>query len=111
MAKLHILWTNADETAFDLMVAMYARNAKLERWWDEVVLIIWGSTARLAAESEVARQRIRELVQVGVAVSACKACADRLGVAEELRALGVEVKYWGEDLTRLLKDGERLLTV
>lgn len=111
MARLNILWTNADETAFDLMVAMYARNAKLERWWDEVVLIIWGSTARLAAGSEVARQRIRELLQVGVAVSACKACADRLGASEALLGMGVEVKYWGEDLTRILKDKEYLLTV
>lgn len=111
MSRLNILWTNADETALDLMVAMYARNARIERWWDEVIVIIWGSTAKLAAESEIARQRIQELLQVGVAVSACKACSDRLGVTESLLGMGVEVKYWGEDLTRILKDREFLLTI
>jgi hypothetical protein len=111
MSKLYILWTNADEVTFDKMVAMYARNAKIERWWDEVTVIVWGSTARLAAESPVARQRIAELLQVGVLVSACKACSDSLGTTDRLEAMGVAVEYWGEGLTRILKDGEKLLTV
>lgn len=111
MSHLYILWTNADETTFDKMVAMYARNAKIERWWDEVTLIIWGATAKLAADSELVRQRVAELLQVGVEVSACKACAVQLGVAEGLEGQGIDLRYWGEGLTSILKDGERLLTV
>jgi hypothetical protein len=111
MAHLHILWTNGDELTFDKMVAMYSRNAMLHHWWEEITLIIWGSPAKLAAESELVSLRIKELIQVGVKVSACKACADSLGVSEKLSEMGVEIKYWGEGLTELLKEGKHLLTV
>jgi len=46
-----------------------------------------------------------------VTVSACKACADQLGVTEALEEVGIEVKYWGEPLTEVLKAGEELLTI
>lgn len=111
MDHLYILWTNADEVTFDKMVAMYARNSLLKHWWKEVTLIIWGSTARLAGTSEPIRQKLAELRQVGVHLSACKACADSLGVTDALEALGVEVKYWGEPLTTLIKSNEKLITI
>ncbi|MFA7119783.1 MAG: DsrE family protein, partial [Sphaerochaetaceae bacterium] len=108
---LYILWTNADAVTFDKMVAMYARNAKSNRWWQDVTLIIWGSTVKLAVNSELVRLRIRELLQVGVKISACKACSDSLGTSQQLLDMGIEVKYWGEDLTRILKSDDKLLTV
>jgi len=55
--------------------------------------------------------KIRELLQVGVEVVACKACSDSLGTTEKLRAMGVEVLYLGEELTRVLKSDEKLLQV
>jgi hypothetical protein len=111
MKRLYILWTNSDEIMFDKMVAMYARNSKIEHWWDEITVIIWGSTAMLAAKSELVRTRIMELLQVGVAVSACKACSDSLDVTAELLDQGIEVKYWGTGLTEILKSDDKLLTV
>jgi len=111
MSHLHILWTNGDEMTFDKMVAMYSRNAMLNHWWEEITLIIWGSPAKLAAESELVAQRIKELIQVGVKVSACKACTDSLGVSEKLSEMGVEIKYWGEGLTEILKGEKHLLTI
>jgi hypothetical protein len=111
MEKLNILWTNSDEIMFDKMVAMYARNAKLNGWWSDITVIIWGSTAKLAADSELVGLRIRELLQVGVAVTACKACSDSLGTTEKLEAMGIDVRYLGEELTRILKSDEKLLTI
>jgi hypothetical protein len=32
-------------------------------------------------------------------------------VTDKLEAQGIEVKYWGDPLTRLLKENQRLLTV
>jgi len=84
MDHLYILWTNADEIVFDKMVAMYARNSLLKHWWGEVTIIVWGSTAKMATMSDIVKQRITELQQVGVKLSACKACADSLGVTESL---------------------------
>ncbi len=40
----------------------------------------------------------------GVRFEACKACADMYGVSDELSALGVDVKYMGEPLAKLLQD-------
>jgi hypothetical protein len=51
------------------------------------------------------------LLAGGVEFSACKACADELGVTERLEALGIEVIYWGEPLTRVLREKSPLLTV
>ena len=48
---------------------------------------------------------MKELLDGGVEFSACKACADELGVTERLEALGIEVIYWGEPLTTLLTTG------
>ena len=48
---LYILWTNADVLTSDKMVMMYSINAKLYKWWDKVTVIIWGATAKLAAEN------------------------------------------------------------
>ena len=108
---LYILWTNADPITAEKMVFMYGRNAKVRGWWSEVTLIIWGATAKLCAEDEAVRFGLAEMKADGVHLAACKACADQLGVTESLERMGVEVTHWGEKLTRLLKAGERILTV
>ena len=109
--KLYILWTNADPIVSEKMVMMYGINSKINNWWSEVTIIIWGATATLVAENDLIQEKIKQAIHVGVNISACKACADQLGVSEELAKLGVEVKYWGEPLTEILKENEKLLTI
>lgn len=109
--KLHILWTNADPLTAQLMVMMYATNSKIHHWWDEVIVIIWGATAKLAAEDDTIQEYIKMAQQVGVQFSACEACARQLGVVEKLKAMDIEVKYWGEPLTELLQADAKLLTI
>jgi hypothetical protein len=108
---LYILWTNGDPVTAEKMVFMYGINSRLREWWDEVTLIIWGAPAKLAAENAVVQEKIKEALDAGVHVSACKACADQLGVTDTLEKMNVEVIYWGEPLTRILKEGETLITV
>ena len=109
--KLYILWTNADPVTSDKMVMMYGINSKLYGWWDEVTVIIWGATAKLTAENAGIQEKIKQALQAGVHIIACKACSDQLEVSEKLEELGIEVVYTGGDLTRILKDNERLLTI
>jgi len=109
--KLNILWTNADLLTSDKMVMMYATNSMLRHWWDEVTVIIWGATAQLVAENNMMQERIKLAQHAGVHFSACKACADQLGVAEKLLDLGIEVIYWGAGLTEILKSDEKLITI
>lgn len=109
--KLFILWTNADILTADKMVMMYATNSMLRHWWEEVTVIIWGATAKLAAENELIRMKIELAQNEGVQFTVCKACTDQLGVTEMLEDLGVEVKYWGEGLTEILQEHQNLITI
>jgi hypothetical protein len=109
--KLNILWTNADILTSLHMVFMYSKNSMLRGWWDEVTVIIWGATAKLAAENEAVRNEIKEARAAGVKFSACLACADLLGVTEQLERQGIELKLWGEPLTQILKDDGKLITI
>ena len=108
---LYLLWTNADKLAAEKMVFMYTVNSLIHGWWEYVTLIIWGAPAKLAAEDHDIQAMIREAIEKGVHVSACKACTDQLGITPDIEALGVEVKYWGGPLTDILKADEKLLTV
>ena len=108
---LYILWTSSDKDTFEEMVFMYAFNAKKHGWWENVTVVIWGASARLAGNDEVVQLKIKELIKGGVKVEACKACADDLGVSATLEELGVEVKYWGQPLTKVLKSDAKLITI
>lgn len=109
--KLYILWTNADVNAAQFMVMMYATNAMLNGWWDEVVVIIWGATVKLTAENEGIQQKIRIAMQAGVTFSACISCAEQFGVVNEIQGHGIETIPWGAPLTEIIKSGIPLLTV
>lgn len=108
---LYILWTNADILTSDKMVMMYATNSILNHWWEAVTVIIWGATPKLVAEEELIQTKIKIAQHAGVQFSACKACAEQLGVIDKLVDLGIDVRYWGEGLTDILKNGEKLITI
>ena len=108
---LSILWTNADPITAEKMVFMYSINSLKRGWWKEITLIIWGSPTKLVAENEHIQEKVKEALAEGMNVSACKACADQLGCTQVLEELGVEVMYWGEPLTKLIKNESHLMFV
>lgn len=108
---LHILWANADPVTTEKMVFMYAFNALKNGWWERITIIVWGATTKLAAEDPSIRSSIERLQAGGVEFSACKSCADQIGVTHALEEIGVEVIYWGQPLTELLKERAALLTI
>lgn len=73
--------------------------------------IIWGAATKLVAENKDIQEKIKVALYVGVKVSACKSCAEELGVTESIEALGIDLKYWDEDLTKVLQQEETLLTI
>jgi len=108
---LYVLWTNADLITAEKMVFMYTVNSLLKNWWEKVTLIVWGATAKLVSEDENIQKMVKRALEAGVHISACKACADQLGVTETLEKLNIEVKYWGMPLTEILKNEDTLLTI
>jgi hypothetical protein len=108
---LYVLWTNDNPVTAENMVFMYTINSLKHGWWEKVTLIIWGATAGLVAKDAGVQQLIRNALAAGVHITACKACADQLGVTDTLREMNIEVKYWGLPLTNILKSDEQLLTI
>jgi hypothetical protein len=110
-SRLLVLWTSGEkETALN-MVLMYTTNSKLHAWWDEVVLLVWGAASRLVAEDTDVQAGIVTARQAGVRAIACLACAQNLGVVEQLQQQGIEVFYTGQFLTEWLKSGDKVLSV
>lgn len=96
---------------FKKMISMYALNGKKKKWWNEIELIIWGSSAKLVGANKNIQEQIKILIDNDVKVSACKACADQLGVTKRLERQNIEVKYWGEPLTKIIKSNQNLITI
>jgi len=108
---LYVLWTNDNPITAEKMVFMYTINSLIHGWWEKVTLIVWGATTKLVSENADIQEKIKEALEVGVHVTACKACADQLGVTDSLEKLGIEVIYWGVPLTEILTNNEKLLTI
>ncbi len=111
MGKLNILWTTDNKDTIHNMIAMYAINARKNKWWDQVNVIIWGASAKIAGMDTTVQTEILEMLNIGVSVEACKACAENYGVAEALEKLGVKVRYMGQPFTEYIKKGEKLITI
>ena len=108
---LYVLWTNDNLIAAEKMVFMYTINSLTQGWWEKATLIIWGATVQLVSENRAIQKMVQDALEAGVHVTACKACADQLGVTQTLKEQKIEVKYWGAPLTKLLVNGEKLLTI
>jgi hypothetical protein len=108
---LYVLWTNDNLITAEKMVFMYTVNSLIHGWWEKVTLIIWGAPTKLVSEDDNIQKMVKKALEAGVHITACKACADQLGVTETLEKLNIEVKYWGIPLTEILTNEEKLLTI
>ena len=108
--KLVVLWATGDRDVAEKSCLMYAHAAKRNGWFDEVVLIVWGSSSRLLAEDEALQEKVKAMKSDGVILEACIACSNMLGVTEELKNLGIDVKGMGLPLSEYLKSGYHVLT-
>jgi len=110
MDKLNILWTSGEKETFMNMVAMYSKNAKKAKWFDEINIVIWGASTRLAAEDSEVLKELQNLLEIGITIEACKACANKIKAAPILREAGITVKYMTA-LTGYIKGPDHLITV
>lgn len=108
--KLVVLWVSGDPVVAEKSCLMYTHAAKKNAWFDEVVLIVWGSSSRLLAENEVLQKKVKAMIEDGVILEACMACSESLGVTKELKALGIDVKGMGVPLSNYLKSGYHVLS-
>ncbi len=110
--KLCVVWKSSNEIDVENFIFPYVYNSKLQKWFDDVEVLIWGASQHSVADSSEYKLKIKEFVSMGINVYACKMCADRLGVTETLESLGVNVVYTGVYLSNQLKDpNTEVLTV
>lgn len=102
--KLVVVWTSGDKEVATKMVFMYTFNAKKNNWWKDITLLVWGPSAKLLSEDKELQDYVKEMLDVGVNVLACKGCADQYEVSDDLEKLGITVKYTGVDLTNFIKE-------
>ena len=107
---LVVIWSSADPEVAHNMVFMYTGNAKRRGWFADVTLIIWGPSARALVGDESLQQGVRQLMDCGVRVMACRKCAENYGVQAQMSAMGVESIYIGETLSTFVKEGRHVLT-
>ncbi len=108
--SLVVLWVSDDPYVAERVAFMYTHAAKNYEWFDDVTLIIWGPSAKLAAENLMIQDKLREMHEDGVRIKACIVCANAYGVTETLINLDLDVKPMGKPLTDYLKKGVPVLT-
>jgi hypothetical protein len=109
--SLVVLWTSGDREVALKMVFMYTLNAKLKGWWEEVILVVWGPSAKLLSRDQELQGKIEQMKEAGVVLEACKACADLYGVSPTLEQMGIAVKYMGVPLSDYLKEDRAVLAL
>lgn len=109
-SRLLVIWSSADRDVALNVAFMYTHAAKKSHWFDKVRLVVWGPSAKLLTEDEELQKQVRAMIKDGVEVMACVVCADRYGVSDKLRELGIEVRGMGVPLTNMLKSGWKCIT-
>ncbi len=107
---LVVVWTSGDIELAEKMVYMYVHAAKGAKWFDEVIFIVWGPSAKLLSENVNLQERLKKMQEIGIRTEACVACARMYGVDDDLRELGIDVKGMGGPLSDYLKKGYHMLT-
>jgi len=109
-SNLGIIWSSADPEVATHMLFMYAHNSIKRGWWQEVRLIVWGPSAKLLVKNVELQKKIKEMAVDGVDVWACKACADKYAISDDLENLGINVVFVGELFTQMLQTDWKVIT-
>lgn len=79
-------------------------------WWQEMHLIIWGPSVRLAAQDAEVAEQLDDVLDSGVSTRVCKLCTDKYHVEEFYTQRGIEPGYVGSSLSDLIRQGEKVIT-
>jgi hypothetical protein len=111
--ELVVVWTSGDREVALKMAFMYTFNSRRFKWgWKSVTLVVWGPSSKLLTEDKELQEYLSRIKDAGVKLLACKKCSDLYGVSDDLKRLGIEVKYMGKPLTEYLRnDNYRVITI
>lgn len=104
--NLLIVWSNACEEVALKFPLLYSSVILQREYWQKAHLMLWGPSIKLAANNETIKEKLKEIQQTGVSMSACIVCVEDYNLVEELKELNIDVVHTGELLTTALKSDE-----
>ncbi len=108
--KVFVILSSGDREVALEVGLVYPYNAVTKGWMDEVKVIIFGPSEKIAANDAEVQAKLKEMQKAGIEVMACKWCADRMNITDKLEAAGIKVVYVGSIISDLLKNGWASLT-
>ena len=84
---------------------MYAVNALLHGWMEDVKIFIFGPAESLILEDIDLQERLQTYHDLGHESIACKYLSDEEGTSSKIEEIGVTVAYVGESISNLIKEG------
>ena len=108
--KVFAIITDSDREKALEVGLVYPLNCAKNKWLNEVKVIFFGPSEKLAAFDEQVHEKIQEMKNYGIEVLACKWCSDRMGITSQLESRGITVVYVGTIISRLIKEGWAQLT-
>jgi hypothetical protein len=108
--KVFAIITDTDREQALEVGLIYPMNCAKNKWLEEVKVIFFGPSEKLAAFDKQVQGKIQEIKGYGVEVLACKWCSDRMGITSQLESQGITVVYVGPIISQLIKDGWAQLT-
>ena len=85
--------------------AMYAKNALLQGWMEDVKIIIFGPAQALLLEDSELQDFVKEVSAMESTPIACSYISDRDKNREELESLGVLIEPVGSIISDYINDG------
>ena len=108
--EVMIVWATDNRDTILNTICLYALNAKVEGWFDDVTLVVWGASQQVASEDEEIIAKIKEMIAAGVKIVACKKYAENKYIESHLESCGIEVFYTGKLISDWAKSGKPLMT-
>ncbi|MFV2058952.1 MAG: hypothetical protein ACC707_21035 [Thiohalomonadales bacterium] len=84
---------------------MYAVNALKNNWMEDVKIVFFGPAQELINKDFELQRYLKEYQNEEENVVVCKYIADRDNTAKQAKALNMDVKYVGELVSDLIKEG------
>jgi hypothetical protein len=108
--KVFVILSSQDPEVLLEVGFTYPYNTAVHGWMEDVKIIFFGPSEKLVIDNTDVQARLKEALDAGIHVMACKGCSERMGITADLEALGIEVLYVGPVISDLLKEGWASLT-
>ncbi|MBN2796076.1 MAG: DsrE family protein [Clostridia bacterium] len=111
MDKLVVLVTTNEKLALSDMVIPYIQDALNHEWWQDIIVILWGSSVKWVLNDTLVKTQMSELIKHGVQIKACKTVANQSNTTTALRSLDFDLVDPSQELTDYLKGNYKVLTI